>query len=301
MFSNIDSYRLALATLALCALLWSTNVVVAKILVEQVPPFTLALGRNFVALVALLPLALRGWPERRVFRENTWTMFFAGLVGTGAFNALVYHALRETSAINAVMMMSLCPTAIPLISFLLVRERFRSAQALGIGLSLSGVAIIVTRGEPLSFLSRELAGGDALMFFAMLCWSFYTVLAKRRTSGLDPYVFFFCVVFVATLGLFPLAFWEWQKQTYDISALAWLAVVYVGIVPTAIAIALFNRAVVIVGANTAGVFQHLVPVFGTIMAICFLGEHFSTFHAVGAAIIAAGLFAAAHQKEGSRS
>lgn len=297
MISSIDPYRLALATLSLCAVLWSTNVVVAKLLVEQVPPFTLALGRNFVALVALLPLAFRGWPDRAIVRENAVTMIVAGLLGTGAFNALVYHALQTTSAINAVMMMSLCPTAIPLISFVMLRERFRLAQALGIALSLSGVAIIVTRGEPLNLLSQGLVGGDTLMFFAMLCWSLYTVLAKSRTPGLNPYVFFFCVVFVATLALLPFAFWEWQKQTYEISTLAWLAVIYVGIVPTAIAIALFNRAVVVVGANTAGAFQHLVPVFGTMMAISFLGEHFGMFHAIGALVIALGLFAAARQPE----
>jgi drug/metabolite transporter (DMT)-like permease len=270
---------------------------VAKLLVEQVPPFTLALGRNFVALVVLLPLAFRGWPDRATFKENAVTMGVAGLLGTGAFNALVYHALQTTSAINAVMMMSLCPTAIPLISFFMVRERFRLGQVLGIGLSLSGVAVIVTRGEPLSLFSQRLVGGDGLMFFAMLCWSLYTVLAKRRTPRLNPYVFFFCVVLVATLALLPFAFWEWQKQTYEISALAWLAVIYVGIVPTAIAIALFNRAVVVVGANTAGAFQHLVPVFGTIMAIFLLGEHFGMFHAVGALVIALGLFAAARQSE----
>jgi len=276
----------------LCAVLWSSNVIVAKLIADDIPPFTLSLGRNLVAFLASLPLALMERPTSAAFRENALTLLIAGSIGTGFFNALVYHGLATTSAINAVMVMSLVPAVVPAISFVLVRERLHRAQALGIVLSLLGVLWIVTQGQPAALFFQQLVIGDAQMFCAMLCWSTYTVLVRRRSSALGPYTFFSGVVAVACLALLPFAVWEWRATNLQVPSSAWLAVVYIGIVPSGIAMILFNRAVQVVGANLAGVFQHLVPICGTLMAIGFLGERFGAYHAAGGALIAAGIFAA---------
>ena len=130
------------------------------------------------------------------------------------------------------------------------------------------------------------------MFCAMLCWSTYTVLARRRTSAIGPYSFFLSLVVVAILVLLPFVIWEWGTKTPSAALPAWLAVVYIGLFPTTLALVLFNGAVLTIGANLAGAFQHLVPVFGTLMSIWFLNERFGAYHAAGALLIAAGLFAA---------
>jgi drug/metabolite transporter (DMT)-like permease len=59
-----------------------------------------------------------------------------------------------------------------------------------------------------------------------------------------------------------------------------------------LAFAFWNRAVAQVGANAAGFTLHLLPAFGTLLAMVFLGEAFAVFHAVAFATILAGVFLA---------
>ena len=49
------------------------------------------------------------------------------------------------------------------------------------------------------------------------------------------------------------------------------------------------RGVATIGANRASVFIHLMPLFGAVLAITFLGEQLATYHAVGAALVLCGV------------
>jgi drug/metabolite transporter (DMT)-like permease len=274
----------------LCGFLWGTNVVVGRGLHDEVAPFTFALLRNAVALLVLLPLAAgdlrKNWG---LLRQHAGVVFIAGVFGTALFNALVYNALHTTTAINAALTVSLCPAVIPVISFFVLKERLTLLQALGVAVSFLGVAVIVTRGDPRLLASLSFVPGDLLMLGAMFCWSVYTVVVRRKDPRLSPYAFLVAINAVAVLALAPFFAWEAARVGMSMAPFAWLGVIYIGVFPTALAIMLFNRAVGIVGANTASAFQHIVPLFGTLLAILFLGERLSVFHWIGGALIAFGL------------
>lgn len=286
--------HVAFATLVLSTLFWGSNVVVGRAIHEDVPGFAMAFSRNFLALFLILPLAWHTRPKgpgelRAQLYANRWTLLIAGSIGTGLFNAVVYNALHTTTATNAALMMSLCPAIVPVIAFFVVGERLRALQAFGIGLSILGVAAIVSRGDLASLLALDLVPGDLLMLIATGCWSLYTVMVRRKDAALSPFVFFAAILAIAVVTLLPFFVWETVNTAQTITARGWLAIAYVASFPTALAVVLFNRAVGIIGANRTGVFQHLVPVFATIFAILFLGERLALYHLVGAALIAAGV------------
>ena len=68
------------------------------------------------------------------------------------------------------------------------------------------------------------------------------------------------------------------------------AMLYVGIFPSFIGYVFWNRAVAEVGSNVAGIFMHLMPAFGSLLAWIFLGERFEPFHLAGIALILAGVW-----------
>ena len=73
---------------------------------------------------------------------------------------------------------------------------------------------------------------------------------------------------------------------------AFAALAYVTIFPSILAVLFYNRGVQLIGANRSGPFLHLVPLFGVILAIIFLGERPGVHHAIGAVLIIGGVFIA---------
>jgi drug/metabolite transporter (DMT)-like permease len=285
---------LAVLMLVVCALFWGSNVVVGRAVHAELPPVGLAFWRNAVALLALLPFTARTlWTQRDAVRGGLGVIVAAGVVGTALFNAMIYLALHSTGAISAGLMMSLTPVAVPVLAFVMLRDRLTPRQGLGIAVSLGGVAAILARGDLTALAALSFSQGDLLMVAAMLCWSFYSVVVKRKPPALGPFAFLTAVLACAVPALLPFYAWEHLAGApMPASPAAFAATLYLGLFPTALALLLFNHAVQIVGPNRTGPYTHLVPVFAALLAILFLGERLAPFHFAGAAFIAAGLYLA---------
>lgn len=284
----------AVLMLVLCTLFWGSNVVVGRAVHAELPPIGLAFWRNVAAVLALLPFTARElWIQRAALRAGLGVILSAGVVGTALFNALIYLALQSTGAISAGLVMSLTPVAVPVMAFVLLRDRLTPLQGLGIAVSLGGVAAILTRGDLSALPALSFNPGDLLMVGAMLCWSFYSVVIKRKPAALGPFTFLTAVLASAVPTLLPFYAWETLSgapMPLSLSAVA--ASLYLGLFPTALALLLFNHAVQIMGPNRTGPYNHLVPVFAAVLAILFLGERLAPFHIAGAIFIAAGLYLA---------
>ena len=287
----MERTRLAVALLVACTAVWGSNVVVGRAVVDDVPPVALAFWRNAFALVAILPVTAReltrSWP---ILRGHLGSLAAIGILGTAVFNAVVYWALETTTAINAALMMTLVPVVVPAMAFFLIDERLSRRQGVGIVLSLLGVAFVITRGDLDVLRNLSFVIGDLLMGIAMLCWCLYSVVIKRKPKAMSPDVYLAAVLLVATAALLPCYLWESVSgRAFPFSAESLLAAIYVGVFPTTLALLVFNRAVLLLGANRTALFNHLVPIYATLLAIVFLGERLALFHGVGAALIAAGL------------
>jgi drug/metabolite transporter (DMT)-like permease len=184
------------------------------------------------------------------------------------------------------MFMLLCSWAIE-------RERASPRQVIGMLVSLAGILIIICRGDPRALLQLQLDAGDAWILLAMPVWGVYSVLLKRRPPQLGGLELLFVISLMGVLMLAPAAAiialrappgWPGGMQA--------LGVLYMGVAASVLAYICWNRGVATVGANAAGFTVHLLPAFGTILAIAFLGESFAAFHAAGIATILAGVLLA---------
>jgi drug/metabolite transporter (DMT)-like permease len=274
--------------------MWGGNWVTGRALRDAFDPITLNFWRWVVALVALAPFA---WPHLRakaaVVRANIGILSLFAFLGVALFQCMVYQGLRTTTAINAVLLNSALPVFILGCSWVLHRDRANGRQVAGMLLSLCGILIIVSRGEARSLLGLELHAGDAWILLALPIWGLYSVLLKRAPAGLGGVVFLFVISVIGTLMLLPL--YVLQLLTAPIhspTALEVAGVLYVGLGASVIAFILWNKGVLAVGANAAGFTLHLLPAFGTLLAIIFLGERFALFHAAGFATILAGVILA---------
>lgn len=276
-------------------LIWAGNWVIGRGLRDVFDPISLNFMRWAIAVVVLAPFALRevikAWP---VVRGHWSLLLLLSLTGVAIFHALVYLGLQSTTAVNGVLLNSSGPLFIVLCSWILEREHATRRQFAGMLLSLAGIVVIMTRGELERLRELEFHAGDAWILLALLLWGIYSVLLKRRPRELGGLAFLFVLSVLGTAMLLPALAVEGLRLPRTGAETA--AVLYIGFGASLAAFICWNRGVEVVGANAAGFTLHLLPAFGTVLAIVFLGEAFGLFHAVGIAVIIAGVVLATRRQ-----
>ncbi len=280
----------AYAMLMIVMLLWAGNTIVGRAVREDVQPFTLALVRWAGALCLLLPFALptlvREW---RAIARGWWPILLLGLLGIGAFNALLYSGLRETTATNAMLLQAGIPALVLLLDCLLFHVRPRGWQVIGVFFSTLGVAVIVFQGDVAKAMGLHFSHGDLFILGAVVVWGFYTVLLRLRPA-ISPVSFIATTFAIGVCAMAPLAVVEWQRGGLPVLGPRLVGgFVYVAIFPSLIAYSIFNAAVARIGPGSAGQAITLMPLFGALLSALLLGETLHGYHAIGMALILAGI------------
>jgi drug/metabolite transporter (DMT)-like permease len=289
-----DSRAAAFAFLALANLFWAGNWVLGRALRDAVDPISLNFYRWVISIVVLAPFALPGLAAKReVIRRHAGILAFLALIGVSIFQSLVYLGLKSTTTVNAVLINCAAPLFILLSAWVLEGERATVRQLLGILVSVTGIMVILSRGDMALLRQLEFHAGDAWIVLAVAIWGVYSVLLKRRPAELGGLHFLFVLSVLGVLFLAPAFAWQvWRSPPRMPTLNEGIAILYVGLAASVGAFLLWNRGIAAVGANAAGFSLYLLPVFGTLLAIAFLGESFGAFHAAGIATIIAGIFLA---------
>jgi drug/metabolite transporter (DMT)-like permease len=283
--------------LTLASLFWAGNVVLARYVAGHVPPLTLTCVRWIGAFLILLPFAWphlkRDWPA---LRARLPLMILLSATGFAFNNAVSYWALQYTQALNALLIQSSGPLSVALWSLLLFGVRLTWAQLAGIMVSLAGVLTIVLRGDFSALTGIQFNKGDLMFASSLVAFGLYSALMTRRpmTHQLSLIVF---TTGCGALLLLPLSIWEFSVgSTLKPDLLTAATLIYVVIFPSTLAYLFFNRGIALIGPNRAAPFFHLVPVFGSAMAILLLGEQPRLFHLAGYALVLAGVVIASRQE-----
>jgi drug/metabolite transporter (DMT)-like permease len=228
-------------------------------------------------------------------RARLGTMIVITVSGISIFNTLQYWALEYTQALNTLLLQSAGPLFVAVWSLILLGVRLTLAQAGGIGLSLVGVLVILLHGDLTALTSIQLNEGDVIFTVAMVIFGLYSVLTLKRPQihGLSFVGFTFGC---GAACLVPLLIWELvSRPVMQLNANNLLMLFYVAVFPSTVAYLCFNRGVQLIGANRAAPFFHVVPVFGTALAMVFLGERPQLFHVVGFALVLTGVYVASRK------
>lgn len=277
--------------LILTTLFWSGNFVLSRGMHADIPPLALSFWRWALALAIMLVFSSGTfWGQRAVVQRERRFIIVQGLLGVAGFNSLIYLAVQTTTAVNAVLINSCVPILIALCSLLINKEPLSPRQWTGILVSLSGVALIIVSGNLGSLMELEFNRGDLLVLCAGLVWALYSVNLKRYPADLHPFSYLLGIMIAGLLGILPFYLVELSLgYGFSVTGPTFITIVYVAIFPSVLAFIFWNRAVRDIGANRAGVFIHLMPVFSSIMAILFLGESIELFHLQGIALVFAGI------------
>jgi drug/metabolite transporter (DMT)-like permease len=280
--------------LSLTSLFWAGNAIVGRHAAGHIPPVTLSFTRWSMAFLIVLPFAWRhlakDWPA---IRGRLGVMIMLSVCGIGAFNTLQYWSLEYTTALNVLLLQSSGPLFVAIWSLIVIGVRLTAPQAAGIMASMVGVMVILLHGDLTALASIQLNKGDIIFTIALAIFGLYSALSHRRPTihSLSFLAFTFgCGAFC----LVPLLVWELlSRPVMQLDTANLLSLAYVAVFPSTLAYLCYNRGVQLIGANRAAPFFHVIPVFGSAMAIFFLGERLQLFHLFGYALVLAGVFVAA--------
>lgn len=276
--------------------MWALNVVVGRIAAGHFSPVALSVARWLLATLILLPFAWphlkRDWP---VIRANLPIILFLGFTGTTGYAIAAYWGLQYTEAINGLLIQCTMPLMIGFMAFVLVGDRLTGRQLIGIVVSLIGVLAILMRGDLHALRSITFNRGDLWFLVAIVVFSFYSPLV-RKSPKIHPLSLLAAFAIGGTLVVLPLLAWELVARPLPIVDLKSILIcLYLAIFPSVLAYICYNRGVQLLGPNRVAALYPTIIVFGSALAIGFLGEQPQWYHLVGTVLIVGGVWLTTRQ------
>lgn len=280
--------------------MWASNAVLGRLAVAGQAPLISPLTLNALRWVAALALLLVVVPlvsgrlttDQRAELLGNWRVHaLLGLLSVAAFNALQYAALQTSSAINVTLIAAGGPFFTLVVGRLLFGDRPLRRAWLGSLVSLAGVLVVLTGGNPAQLLHLALARGDLLMVVAALAWALYSWLLRTRRPRLPPLTL---LAAQAAWGLalsIPVVALEAAAGELVVTP-HWrtLAVVlWVAIGPSLIAFWCWDKGVTKAGPVLPSFFANLTPLIAALLSAGLLGEPPRAYHLVAFLLIAGGI------------
>ena len=291
--------------LLIATALWAGNAVAGRVLVGSISPITLSAVRWGLAALLLLPFGWRVFKPESALWQNKKRFLLLGLFGVGSYNVLLYLALQTSSAINVTLIGASMPIWMLFIGAVFYRVRPTLLQMVGAVVSLVGVTIVLTRGEPTSLLSMEVVMGDLLIMLATILWAFYSWMISRPGQSKErqwPWAeFLMAQVFIGFMWtmLFEGAEIATGHAYIDLNYWTGSLIVFVAIGPSLIAYRCWGLGVNGAGPTVAAFFANLIPLFTALLSAAILGDPPQLFHGLAFALIVIGILVSSIAKKSS--
>ena len=278
--------------LILAVLFWSGNFIVGRGIHNEIPPMTLAFWRWAIALLIVLPFALRPiLRQKDLIWRNLKILTLLAILSVANFSMFIYMALKSSTVTNAVLINSMTPIFIVIVSYMGFKERITLRQAVGIAISLTGLIFILTEGNLSKLISVRFGKGDMWTISAGISWALYSALLRKCPVEFDSLSFLATLIIIGTLFISPFYIWEiGTGKTMNFTHASIGSIIYVALFASVLAYIFWNKAIHAIGANKTGIFIHLMPVFSIILAMIFLDEKLRGYHIKGTILIFSGIF-----------
>ena len=287
-----NKFFIAAIYLVCATLFWAGNFIVGKTAsINEIPPISLNFYRWFVAWLILLPFTFRELIKKKDYILNNIGLFIVlGITAVTIFNSALFYSLKFTQVISGVLMISTVPVMIIFISSLLKIEKTNFFQIIGVGLSLTGVLFIITKADIGLLKNLDFNRGDLIMIIAMFSWATYSALLKKKKYELSQISLLQVVISFGVIFLIPLYFIDMNMgNSIKLEKPFFLTLTYVVLFPGLASFFFWIKGVALIGANRSGIFLHLMPIFGAVMAMIIFDEKFMFYHLLGAVFILMGI------------
>lgn len=273
----------------LVVLFWAGNFTAAKIAFnDHLDPLAFTALR-FVLASAVLWAIVR-WAEgpAPLPRGAFWPLVALGLIGNTIYQVCFMEGLQRTSATKSSLILAGMPALVTLAAGLLRIERVTTAQRIAVLVATVGVVIVI-RGRGGS-IDNGFGVGDMLLLGAVFTWAMYTLLLRRLTLKMSSLNLTAWTMYTGTPGLVLIGIPALRHTDWHaVSAGAWAGLLYSALLSLVGAYVLWNRGVALLGAARTVVYNTIVPLVATLIAMFALHERPGAIHVIGGLLIVSGV------------
>lgn len=275
-------------------ILWSGNFIVARGLSEVITPLSLAFWRWVVAILVLLPFAIKPLlAQKSWLKENVGYLCIVSLLGVTLFNSLIYYAGQTSSAINLSLIAITFPIFILVLSRMFLNELIGWNKLAGIVLVAAGILLLISKGQLSVLTELTFSQGDIWMLLASLIFAIYSMLLKRKPAGISVSAFQLASFVLGLIFLLPFYLLElYFIPSKGLESSTVMSILYIGIFASLFAFILWNKAIAIIGALNAGMVYYSLPIFSGILAIIILNEAVTSLHLYSTLFVLSGILLA---------
>jgi drug/metabolite transporter (DMT)-like permease len=291
--SIISQEFTGVALALLSVVVWAANFVIARRVIHEIPPVSLAFFRWIIAALIMIPVGYKSLiAEWKQVKEHIAYLFMTAFFGITLFNTMVYVAGHHTEAINMAMIgTTSSPIFSIILAFLILKEKPGKLRMLGMLICILGIIWLLVRGSLQQLLHFHLAYGDLWLLAGALCFAIYNIQVRRKPVGISSRTFLLAVFSLGSCLLLPGMLWEqWRGNLVHWSPSLISMLVYLGAFTSVIGFLAWNAAIARIGIGRTVLFGYLIPLVAALEAVLFLGEKFTTNHLISAVLVATGLF-----------
>ena len=281
-------------------LFFSTNLIFGRATVPLIEPWTLAFLRWGIAFLILFPFCwnniLQNLP---IFKQYWVTLAVLGFLGMWICGAVVYFALKHTTATNGTLIYTTSPIMVVILEWQFRGRAMVAREFIGILLSITGIFAIVFQGSLQQLLQLEFSIGDLLILLSAVSFALYSLILKRSVFSNVPSLTMFAIVcFAGAATIFPFAIFEIiYFQQFPTGGQEWLNISGIVIVSSILAFLIFQIGVKQVGPSMTSLFMYLLPLYGVGLSVIFLNEVIEIYHVFGSILIIFGVIIATLPKD----
>ena len=272
----------------------ASNIIVARGGVEYVPPVSLAFWRWLTVFIILVPFVYEEIIKKQnQFKKESFKLFFLGLMGCGICGAFPFIAGMSTTMANMGIIYTSSPIFIIVLSVLFFKDKINFSRVVGLILCLSGVLIIICKGDLTYLVNFKFTSGDLWMLGAAIGWAIYSIYLINWKSSFSFMARFTLIAFFGAISLFPFYLIEehyFFNTVFNYNFIFWI--LFAAISPGIIAFTLYTKVQKYVGASLAGFTLYIFSIYSAIYGIILFDESLFTFHYYGAAFVFIGVYLA---------
>ena len=277
--------------LTLTALCLAGNYVIARSVHGEIPPLGLSFWRWTIGALFLAPFVLPRIRELGVaYRANLSVLMLLGCMVVGSTSVL-FVALNFTTALNVSLINAVQPVLTGLLAVVFLQDRITKVRVLGIFSALLGVVIMLSMGDWAVLTNLRFNVGDLFALAAMFGLASYALNLRKLPQELSVVESLFGITVAGSLMLLPFYVLESMfYATVPVRASTVFVLFELALLVSVFGNLMWNLGNQIIGPNRAAIFINLIPFFGAILAIVFLGEKIFIYHLAGAVMICLGVW-----------
>ena len=298
-FHDMDKSRAPRAldyAMALCAVtIWGGSFAATKYALAQAEPSLILCLRLAMTLPVLAAGCALGRELRLPTAHEAFVLALLGFQGICFHQGIQAVAMKTAGAGNANWMMVASPAVVAVLGWLFLKEKISRGAVAGLALASAGVALVLAAGtvketaESVSFGSW----GDFLMLASVLNWGVFLVISRKllKSTMTPAFSIFWELVFAAFFAfLATLIFGTDYSVIPGFTAGTWLSIIFLGALSSGLAYLFWYKALAAIPVAKLTVFQFLQPVAGMVISYLLLGERYTIWLVLGAAMITAGIW-----------